>query len=463
MRVLINQYPVCPSFLTTQEKRNEIRDYIANVMEARLSSGLYIKFSSLSVFFDAESPEELYINPLPGYKNIIVHMGKTGREAPEMITKENQYIYIDKERNAEEIGRLTLQSVLWDLTDKLNKDEEKKYEVGGELFEQEIKKWIDSKYNDRLNHLKTSVQDYSNKISLLRKQLSENIAQYNVASRELLLLQDNEKNHQSVLENIQELKDLDKIKSVTIKDGVFTFQTKQLAIHNPRTDKYYDGGEFTVKVVLDNNDVRIFSTVNRPSYWSDEDPHPHVSGEDNSPCLGDSADPIAELCGTDEFYGLAMVILSFLETVNDGDIAGRNIMHWDEIDPETFDIINTGANPEDTVICERCEEIVHEDDAYYVDRRDGRYCGECFEEISQPCDNCHSDVHIDDIHQVDGGDVEFCEDCINSDTVTCDACSEQFTPENIYADLTDGGNICGHCAENLGMEYDEEERGYRDA
>lgn len=175
---------------------------------------------------------------------------------------------------------------------------------------------------------------------------------------------------ESNLNNVssQLIKDLDlivehpKVKDLHIIDGVFHVYTEDIYCYASDNKRYYIGKcKFTMK--LENTEVRFYNLNNaRQGYWTSQDPHPHVDGNNGNACLGSVASTIAELCSRNEAYALALTCIDFLENANLGDVAGRRVTNWDEVD-EDNNIIRR-AGDEEIHQCEHCENHHPEGDMY---------------------------------------------------------------------------------------------------
>jgi hypothetical protein len=165
------------------------------------------------------------------------------------------------------------------------------------------------------------------------------------------------------------LKDLDnivahpKVKEMFLRDGKFSIETNPIyAYHDMTGDRYYIGN---MKIELDpeHTSVKFYGDNPRKSYWSDQDPHPHVSGRSHEACLGNISGTIAELCSQMEIYALVMVCIDFLESVNTSDTAGKNITNWDRVDDEG-NIIE--SEYEDDWTCGHCDQGYSDNDEGYT-------------------------------------------------------------------------------------------------
>ena len=204
----------------------------------------------------------------------------------------------------------------------------------------------------------------------------------------MIRLRNNIESEEANLENVdtQFVKDLDlivkhqKVSDLIIKDGLFYISVPSVYAHASNGKRYYIGNmKMTIK--LEEADVRFYGDNKRHGYWSEKDPHPHVSGS-GSPCLGNLSGTIAELSARNEIYALVMVCIDFLENANVEDTAGRNVIMWDEVD-ENGVIIRPGGNEErveeqgeeeeerDTFHCEHCEEYYDQEDTDAYTAYDG--------------------------------------------------------------------------------------------
>lgn len=163
-----------------------------------------------------------------------------------------------------------------------------------------------------------------------------------IITRNRLELQ--EKNVEGVLTKFIEQLDIlatnPKISDLHIKDGLFIVHIPDVYIHSDKGKRYY-GGNYKVTINMENTEVRFYGDNKRGSFWSSDDPHPHVNGRDGTACLGNISATIAELCSRNEIYALVLTCIDFLENANTGDTAGRRVCQWDEVD-EAGKVIKKG-------------------------------------------------------------------------------------------------------------------------
>lgn len=156
-----------------------------------------------------------------------------------------------------------------------------------------------------------------------------------------------------------------KVTELFLEDGKFIVHTAPIyAYHDVTGDRYYIGN---MKIEMNplNTNVKFFGDNPRRSYWSDKDPHPHVSSS-GSACLGNVSATIAELCSQYELYALTMICIDFLESVNTADPAGANIKHWDMVDEEGNIIQEGSEEVEYDWYCDYCDDGHTDDDAMYT-------------------------------------------------------------------------------------------------
>src|SRR5690606_9940189 len=124
-------------------------------------------------------------------------------------------------------------------------------------------------------------------------------------------------------------------------------------------------GSMKIVMNMSNTDVRFYNLDNpRHGYWTNEDPHPHVSGGNNTACLGNVASTIAELCSRNEVYALALMCIDFLENANTTDPAGAKVVNWDEVDEEGNIIRSGEEDDEENEFCDCCQSHHREEDMF---------------------------------------------------------------------------------------------------
>ena len=168
-------------------------------------------------------------------------------------------------------------------------------------------------------------------------------------------LNSEEADEEDLIDNLRNDLDLiikhDKVKDIIVEKNLFTVFTNPLYIYSDRGRKYY-GGNFTIKININNTSIKFNSDNKRQSYWTNNDPHPHVNGADGSACLGNVASTIAELCSQVQLYPLVLICIDFLESANTEDSAGKNIRNWQEVDND-----NNPIKVEQEYYCDECGKV----------------------------------------------------------------------------------------------------------
>ena len=171
---------------------------------------------------------------------------------------------------------------------------------------------------------------------------------------------DNTKNiSTNIINDLDLVCQLDKVKDIVFKDNIFTIFTNPLNIYDEGVTYY--GGNYQITINLANTEIKFFGDNPRPSYWTNHDPHPHVDGSSGDACLGNIGGTIAELCNQSQLYALALICIDFLESTNTDDEAGKNIIHWDIIEPDGCIIpADIYSNPDGECQCEVCDNYYNE-------------------------------------------------------------------------------------------------------
>lgn len=115
------------------------------------------------------------------------------------------------------------------------------------------------------------------------------------------------------------------IDSVAYSENMFEFITKYLPIYNGST--IYEGDSYLVQINMDSAVVVISSATGKgfKGHWTQNDPHPHVSGSEGKPCLGSIGQSVADMVAKHELYVLTVLMVEYLKAVNTDDSAGSKI------------------------------------------------------------------------------------------------------------------------------------------
>lgn len=93
--------------------------------------------------------------------------------------------------------------------------------------------------------------------------------------------------------------------------------------------------------------------------------------------------------------------------------------------------------------CERCEEVIWQDDSCYID--DKIYCQECYDEYYTTCAGCDDTIRREDdnTYRMDGE--YYCEDCYHDRYSTCDGCQCVFHNDDIQYVESEDEYRCSDC------------------
>ena len=274
--------------------------------------------------------------------------------------------------------------------------------------------------NDNEEELTGLKGDYERKqgtITETRTKLTRYLKDLDLLNLKILELEKRD-NGKGYMTDLEMLKSHKLFKNLSVIDGHLVFTTDYINIYDPSNmENVFAGNKFEIKVRM--RDCKIsFKGLDRSrchkSYWTENDPHPHVSGRaSGDACLGNVNTTLAELCSSNEIYALFTVLVNFLQTFNIEDTAGRNIRNWDMVDGSQNPYNNTRK-------CGVCGERIGEDDDFYT------------------CDDCGMVLCEDHAHWHDGEDEYYCETHYNARTFECAECNTRYEDE-------DDINRCTEC------------------
>ena len=245
---------------------------------------------------------------------------------------------------------------------------------------------IKSRYNEAIHQIQYYTDQLTQYIKR-KEQYSYEYESYNIP----------EIDKDKIRKDIELIKNDKKVKNVIFsKDGSKNFlvvETNPLIMRgtkDPNDLRYI--GESTIKINISPRvvDVRFYTEQKRKGYWSDKDPHPHVS-ELGNPCLGSASEIIAQLLVSREWYALATICINFLESYNEDDVAGKNYKYYEKVtinEDGSMEIGESGSRGEDDYfICDGCGEEVDSENCtvVYLDLDDytsgvqTHVCDECLD------------------------------------------------------------------------------------
>lgn len=255
-----------------------------------------------------------------------------------------------------------------------------------------------------------------------------------------------EKESINFLNTYSKISEIPNVKILSWDNDSLNVKRDKIICYEPYTDKFYKIPDTEIHISMTDGKVTFMSEDTRymrDGYWSgyynELQVHPHVD-TNGVPCLGSCEATLAEQFSENDYYGMVITAIGFLQSVNIDDIAGAAICRWDECDRDGV-IIKDGHDPEvneyegygcetealekygHMVMCEECGEMVPEDDAHYCDVCGRTVCEDCWNEDAGACVVCATE--------------ELCK---------CEACGLYINPSNEEFYQTPTGEIfCIDC------------------
>ena len=316
----------------------------------------------------------------------------------------------------------------------------------------------DNKRN--LERAKNEVATYKLDISRYQRQLNDSWVSYkNAMNRVKALSVETEKDYTSDMEAILNHKYVTSARALPT-GKVVEITTDYIDIYDEKGNKF-KGNKYLLSFDFDDMTCYIEGLdedYNRKSYWTDNDPHPHVDGENGEACWGSAGSMLTENMNNYEIYASFIIVLNFLQQVNTSDPAGEYIRNWDCIDEEGNDLENPydkeyniccicdeELDEDNEFYCEDCGNHMCGDHAYWIDSNSKYICESCYEENYNCCDSCGEKLHNDDMVWY-GNDV-YCDICYSELIETCHECGEEC--RKIDMNFTNDEWYCVDCYEEL--------------
>ena len=320
-------------------------------------------------------------------------------------------------------------------------------------------------------------------------------------SDELEYLKNKSKEKNSIREGIEDLLRLDIVEDIKAKnEDILVISTGK--IYAEANNKRYYLGKYDIEINFDTNCgsefIRFFNrepAQRRYNWWSHTagyrfgdcidnrlGQHPHVS-YNGSPCLGNARTPLVQCKNNGDIIGLVMTAISYLQSVNLGDIAGVYVTSWDEVDNEG-NVIQKGyyyKNPpkdRKTYECDICCSTVIGQDSMFARREDGDnmdICSDCADKVlicaecgdyfekgdGYTCDNCGQDFCSLGCLDRNGEALNdsICGDCAdevrlsNGDAIKCEICDEIVKVDNAYTREECGKSVCTNHVEFIDNKW----------
>lgn len=332
---------------------------------------------------------------------------------------------------------------------------------------------IENISKQKKNELEGTICDYENAIKTRITQIARYTKELEIARKELQAIdQLMEEQKEKLLQEFKNIRNLNNIKDIEIKDSNLIVYTDK--IYAKVTKEPYEGryflGMYKIIINLDNGKIEFFNIIpdcRRRSYWTENDQHPHIAS-DGEACFGDAYTPIAEFFSQREYCAMVTLLVSFLQSVNVDDVAGKCVLNWDKVNEEG-EVIEKGYRDKhysvieeeiEGIECPYCGAIVPRDEAvdcancgeracqdcatYITEPYDRSVCPDCLDENFTLCSICGEYFDYDDGVSVNGEHV--CRWCYHAEYVQCSECGEDIH-RDYYAHECEicGENVCFDC------------------
>lgn len=373
----------------------------------------------------------------------------------------------------------------------------------------------EAKVEDLLNYLvegvkeraKNQVEESRRRIDDLTNMIRLEVEKY-LTNKSVMETVDIEKEiKEKIAKDIELIRQHKNTKEVFVTKTSIIVYTNELYFYEPKRERTYYLGNMQIIMPIrtgsssSNSDYKIQNLTDMVTACGENCQHPHVFNGGNI-CWGNLGTQIITFAANKEFYALYISILSFLQTCNIEDEAGKYAGNWRMVDNETKEflteeqireitkddtigtrgLINNDDDVDDEgmVECSACGNAVYEDDALFCDDCEHYYCNDCaayYEGVDRVlcndcaqeyvrCEECGEIMREEDEVYIEGyGTV--CASCADEmDLFTCDHCGVLYSKRDqegteIHGSISGDGSdidywlVCQHCLERLFSEYIE--------
>jgi len=223
-------------------------------------------------------------------------------------------------------------------------------------------------YQQKLSEDRESIHIMQREITRLQAQI-KNL--YDTIRIKMINVSENNKYINTILNTLSNDLDLivahEKVTDVIIEDENIIIKTIPLRIYADNGNTY-QAGNFNICIDMLSSLVTFTSNKGYRSYWTDNDPHPHINGNDGIACLGNIESTVAELCSQMQLYPLFLMLIDYLESANTEDAAGKFVVNWPLVD-NNGNIIHPDSQItdfNDIIRCDECGCDFDVNDSYYA-------------------------------------------------------------------------------------------------
>ena len=226
-----------------------------------------------------------------------------------------------------------------------------------------LERELDTNSESEIRRLKEDINNYNRNIEEAKERIISYIRSIEAKSKRIRTLENTEDNiAERLSKDFDLIMKLDKIKDFKIVGTELLITTIPLNFFDMSGNEYL-GGEFTFKIQTKSGAIKITSSRTVHGGWGEKDPHPHVSGETNNPCFGNTTSTIAELIGQNEYYALTIILLNFITSVDTTDVVGAYAYRWGRV--VDGEVIYQKGRADVITVCDFCgENITEEDDRH---------------------------------------------------------------------------------------------------
>ena len=248
-----------------------------------------------------------------------------------------------------------------------------------------------------------------------------------------------------LLDNINSIETIKQVKQINMINNALLVDTNDLTITPPVGKNKFHLGKMHIEIPFGLNSPTEGITMQASFYRNGYSPdmnHPHV-WHNGTACWGNATNDIILSYNNENYYMLVLLIISFLETCDVRDEAGRFVACWPLIkeDGDLEDLTDGGdkkvvlnrdgtiglagyghcdccdcdVEEDDLYTCEDCGDIMCLECRYNLELWNGSYldvCEHCYEEKYLQCEECGAYIHIDDVYKIDGQYV--CPHCVET-------------------------------------------------
>lgn len=346
------------------------------------------------------------------------------------------------------------------------KEEEKEKEIPNVSNVSEIAKQLERlKATDterEISNLRDNIRSYEKSVEDGRRHMDKYYQRIREAMLEIKRLEqvnEDKVDFSSEVENILNHKYVEGM--IVTGSKSFNIYTDYIDIYDEEGNRFR-GNKYRLEFDFNNMECRIYGIEDdlcRKSYWTNHDPHPHVSGNNGRACWGDAGSMLSMNMNEFELYASFIVVLNFLQQVNTSDPAGAYICNWDCIDDDNNDIENPyedvnfakctvcdeDLSENEAVFCDECGDYCCDLHSYWIEDIQGYVCESCYDNYYGKCAHCEERFHEENLTEIHGD--TYCESCRDELFIQCDNCEEYEPNDRVFCCEGCGRNFCLDCEE----------------